>query len=62
MLAPEALHKAQNRPRLGRECVQDRRPLPGQQHGRDRRGGVLIEGDDGDRLHHDRPPLYAALL
>jgi hypothetical protein len=23
--------------------------------------GVLIEGNDGSRLRHDRPPLYAAL-
>jgi hypothetical protein len=32
----------------------------GQNRGHDR-ARVLIEGDDGCRLEHDRPPLYAAL-
>ena len=48
--------------RLRRQRVQRRRPLARQQDGGHRRRGMLIEGDDSCRLHHDRPPLYAALL
>jgi hypothetical protein len=62
VLPLQPLHEPQDGLRLGREGVQHRRPLLGQQHSLDRRGGMLIEGDDRDRLHHDRPPLYAALL
>ena len=60
-LTLQPLDEAQNRRTIRRQGVQDRRPLPWQQHSRHRCGGVLIERDERSRLHGDRPPLYAAL-
>ena len=57
-----ALDEAQNRRAIGRQRVERRRPMAWQQDRGDRRRRMLIESNDGCRLHHDRPPLYAALL
>jgi hypothetical protein len=62
MAAPHALDEAHNRRNIRGELMERGRPLPRQQHRGHRRGGVLIKRNDGCRLLHDRPPLYAALL
>ena len=60
-LSFHALDETLNRRNVRRQRMQRRRPVPRQQDRRHRRGRVLIERNDGSRLHHDRPPLYAAL-
>ena len=57
-LAVQALDTAQNRRTVRRQRVERWRPLSGQQDRGHRRRRVLIEGNDGSRLRHDRPPLY----
>jgi hypothetical protein len=51
-----AIDKAEYGPTIGRQGVERRGARPRQEHRRDRRGRVLIEGDNGSRLRHDRPP------
>jgi hypothetical protein len=56
--AAHALDEAQNRRIVRRQLMNRRLLLAWQQdrgHGRRR---VLIDGNDGSRLRHDRPPLY----
>ena len=60
-LAAQPLDEPQDRGGVRRQRMQRGRPLSRQQDRRHRRGRVLIERDDGYRLQHDRPPLYAAL-
>jgi hypothetical protein len=60
-LAAEAFDEPEDRRTIGCQRMQRRRALARQQHGGDCRGRVLIECNDGSRLRHDRPPLYAAL-
>jgi hypothetical protein len=60
-VSAQPLDEAHNRRTVRRQRVERGCPMPGQQHRRHRRRGVLIESNDGSRLHHDRPPLYAAL-
>ena len=55
------LDKAQDGGNVRRQVMQRRRVLPGQHDRGDGCGRVLIARDDGSRLRHDRPPLYAAL-
>jgi hypothetical protein len=61
-LTTTAFDEPDHRATVRRQRVQRRRPVRRQQHRSHGRRGVLIESDDGCRLHHDRPPLYAALL
>ena len=51
----------QDRWNVRRQLMERGRSLIRKQDRRDRRRRVLIEGNDGSRLRHDRPPLYAAL-
>jgi hypothetical protein len=60
-LALQPLDEFQDRRMIRSQGMKRRRLMAGQEDCRYRRGGVLIEGNDGCRLHHDRPPLYAAL-
>jgi len=52
------LHEAQHRREVRGQMMDGRPLLARQQDGGDRRDRVLIEGNDGSRLCHDRPPLY----
>jgi hypothetical protein len=57
----EARDKPSDRREITIERMDRGRAMAGRQDGGHDGARVLIEGDDGCRLEHDRPPLYAAL-
>ena len=60
-LPAQPVDDAEDRRTVRRQRVQRRSPMSREQDRGDRRRCMLIESNDGSRLHHDRPPLYAAL-